>query len=147
MRTYSAANIATCLVFLMDGFNDQHGHMFGSKCGELNETYEHHSTNHGGYIGIVVEFFRYALAIETYLAERYTIQDFPGVFHYEVTEELGAWLFHHPAASHEEFHDHMCQAIKKWFADGLATQSHPVGRTGSLPDLSALANSTLPVTP
>ena len=47
----------------------------------------------GGHIGMAIELAEWAEVVEGFLAEQ-TDSDtsWPGVFHYEVTEELGEWL-------------------------------------------------------
>jgi hypothetical protein len=45
----------------------------------------------GGHIGMVTDLVPYADQVAEYLLE-HAGQDFPGVFEYEVTEDLGAWL-------------------------------------------------------
>ena len=44
----------------------------------------------GGHIGMVQEFLPFAEMVSAYVTSR--TQDFPGVFEYEVTEELGKWF-------------------------------------------------------
>ncbi len=50
----------------------------------------------GGHIGLAAELAPYAEKIELFLM-KHTNQDtdWPGVFHYEVTEELGKWFVEH----------------------------------------------------
>jgi hypothetical protein len=46
----------------------------------------------GGHIGMVEDLISYAKQVSAYLRTRPDDQEFPGVFEYEVTESLGAWL-------------------------------------------------------
>jgi hypothetical protein len=46
----------------------------------------------GGHIGMVEDLISYAKQVSAYLRIRPDDQEFPGVFEYEVTESLGAWL-------------------------------------------------------
>ena len=46
----------------------------------------------GGHIGMVEDLIPYAKQVSAYLSARPNDQSFPGVFEYEVTESLGAWL-------------------------------------------------------
>jgi hypothetical protein len=40
--------------------------------------------------------------------------DFPGIFDYEVTEELGAWLYHHIEATPTEFQAELARFVSIW---------------------------------
>lgn len=51
----------------------------------------HPLTEGGGHIGMVDELMPFAELVDQHL-ESLSTQDFPGVFEYEVTEMLGAWL-------------------------------------------------------
>jgi hypothetical protein len=46
----------------------------------------------GGHTGMVTDLLPYAKQVSAYLTSKAGEQDFPGVFEYEVTESLGAWL-------------------------------------------------------
>ena len=102
------------LAFLMDGFNSCHQWKFAK------DSYEGHAAAHNGYIGIVSSMEQYAEVVYEMLlkAER---EDFhPGVFEYEVTEELGKWLFNHSEHFRDtfvplEFSTYACQTIQSWF--------------------------------
>lgn len=103
------------LNYLMAGFNAQR---------EDSTLYQYHSDLHGGHIGITVDFYDHALVVAQLITER--LQDpqgFPGVFEYEITEDLGKWLFEHPDATQGEFEAHARHIVHWWFQDGLAGQA------------------------
>ena len=133
--------VAICLVFLMDGFNHEHGFKFGN--GAAASKYGVHADAHDGYIGIVSDFAIYAEWIEEFLSDNYRTQDFPGVFHYEVTEELGKWLFNHPDATPQQFFGHAAFEIDEWFAKGLAAYLRSVSRMDDSPDMPTAPHSGL----
>lgn len=112
-------NTAIALVFLMDGFNACHGWW----CGDdqtAEDNYEYHSGRHGGYIGIIFDMGKYAKWVEAYLDSVGPDKNFPGVFHYEVTEALGKWIFDNPDATFAEFDTYALPYCQAWFANGLA---------------------------
>ena len=115
---------AVCLAYLKDGFV-QEGDKPGNKA-----NYESHANVHGGHIGIVNNLYIYAEWIEEHLSAHYYGRDdieWPGVFHYEVTEELGEWLFDNPDHFNDErvtfdFVAHATPVISRWFVTGRLTQ-------------------------
>lgn len=119
---HKACEYAICLSFLMEGFNNAHGNKYGR--GPHGGQYEEHNDYHGGHTGIVFSMYSHACWIENYLATNYPAQDFPGVFHYEVTEELGKWLFDQPPThTNATFAAHARPLIDEWFRAGLAGQA------------------------
>lgn len=118
MSTVNDTDKATAvnLHFLIQGFEDEQ---------EVNiirnpEKYEYHADLHGGYIGIVADFFEYAEWIEGHMSDYYDDQDFPGVFQYEVVAPLGSWLFNNPDTNLRGFIIHASTTIAAWFANGQA---------------------------
>lgn len=87
--------------------------------------YEQHANTHNGYIGIVSNMAAYAYAVcdaldEYILTNYFDNVEYPGVFEYEVTEELGAWLFTRPEAFTEgrtspQFKSQAKAKIEAWF--------------------------------
>lgn len=65
----------------------------------------HPLTRNGGHIGMVLDLVPKARLIAEYLAEQDKLHPdgHPGVFEYEVSEELGAWYADNPEATDEEF--------------------------------------------
>ena len=113
------------LVFLMDGFNAACRRAMKDHEVDTGERlYEQHADTHNGYIGIVSSMAAYAYAVydaldEYILANYFDNAEYPGVFEYEVTEELGAWLFANPDAFTEDFSqafiDQTKAKIEAWF--------------------------------
>lgn len=112
------------LVFLMDGFNAAYRELKDREVDTGERLYEQHANTHNGYIGIVSNMAAYAYAVydaldEYILANYFDNAEYPGVFEYEVTEELGAWLFTRPEAFTEEvsqtFIDQAKAKIEAWF--------------------------------
>lgn len=115
------------LVFLMDGFNaacKDRAYVSLAERVANNDLHTRHSDTHNGYIGIVSNMAAYAFALEAALDEYILANYFdnvvyPGVFEYEVTEELGTWLFNNPDAFTEEvsqaFIDRAKAMVAAWF--------------------------------
>ena len=113
------------LVFLMDGFNAAYRELKDREVDTGERLYGQHANTHNGYIGIVSNMAAYAYAIgdaldEYILANYFDIVEYPGVFEYEVTEELGAWLFTRPEAFTEgrispQFRSQVKAKIEAWF--------------------------------
>lgn len=63
---------------------------------------DHPILRDGGHIGMVTELLPFAKIVAQYVEDAVGKQDFPGVFEYEVTEELGTWLANsHANPSHD----------------------------------------------
>jgi hypothetical protein len=100
-------------VFLSNGF-------FEAQLAQPEPSAELHSGIHGGQIGIVADLCSYADFIEDVLEKYTVIEDWPGVFQYEVSESLGAWLYEHPDEFTNDgvgsaFKEHATKAIEEWF--------------------------------
>ena len=140
--------IAVQLHFLMDSFH-RASHIAHIPEGD-NERYQEHAGNHNGYIGIVWAMTRYAEAVEACMREYEDAgHDFPGVFEYDVTEELGKWLFRHPDwftdVPSAQFDIHMRNTIRDWFESGItpaASAAQPETSTMKLSTLIAQLRST-----
>lgn len=65
------------------------------------ERYDATVDQHGGHLNVVRRIAACALWANSVLPS--LSQDFPGVFHYQVTEYLGIWLFSNLNASQDEF--------------------------------------------
>jgi len=57
----------------------------------LTDCKDHTLVAGGGHIGMVTDLLPWAAKVAKHLAAKADMQDFPGVFEYEVTEELGSW--------------------------------------------------------
>lgn len=106
------------LAFLMDGFNQSHKWQFGH--GAEGDKYETHADAHNGYIGIVADMEQYGQVVHELMSRESTNHEFPGVFEYEITEDLGKWLFAHPEHFNDmfvplEFNTYALGKIRSWF--------------------------------
>lgn len=106
------------LAFLMDGFNQSHKCQFGH--GAEGDKYETHADKLGGYIGIVEAMQQYGQVVHELVSRESIDREFPGVFEYEVTEDLGKWLFAHPEHFNDmfvplEFTTYALGKIRSWF--------------------------------
>lgn len=109
MTPWDAAKAGIQMVYLMEEFDAE----------TTQEIYSIHADNHGGHIGIVSSMYEHASTI-VYLLNQQNTQDFPGVFEYEVTEELGRWLFNNPehfstGSVSNEFYRYAKGQIQSWF--------------------------------
>ena len=100
-------------VFLSNGF-------FGAQQAQPEPSGQLHADIHGGQIGIVADLCHYADFIEGALEKYAAVEDWPGVFQYEVSESLGAWLYAHPDEFTEggvgsAFKEHATNVIEEWF--------------------------------
>lgn len=66
-----------------------------------------------GFLGLVERIDSFAAIVDSFLGKADGI-DFPGVFHYDVTESLGAWLFSHIDASPEECLAEVARFVNAW---------------------------------
>ncbi len=66
-----------------------------------------------GYIELVDKLVTRAGELEELYEKELSKMDLSCVFDYEVTEEAGAWLYHHWNASTEEFKDHIRKLAKE----------------------------------
>jgi hypothetical protein len=53
---------------------------------------DHPMRTDGGHIGMVNDLLPYARQVSEFLSSQPSDREYPGVFEYEVTESLGAWL-------------------------------------------------------
>lgn len=73
----------------------------------------------GGFVDIPDALETYAAVVESWYEEVGTYLEMPGCFDYEITEELGAWLFHHFDAHPYDF----CREINRYVAAWMAEQN------------------------
>lgn len=143
--------------------------MGGFDGGRDEETYEVHSSNHGGYIGIVDSMEKYAALVEwaveafktTHFKHFHKELELPGVLEYEITEELGKWLFYHPEHFSDSeipmaFEIEILRRLAQWFYPNAAIAVQPVAEATQpesttmtveqlIRALQALDNPSLPV--
>lgn len=146
---------AVQLAFLMDGFNQSHKWQFGH--GAEGDKYETHVVDHNGYIGIVEAMQQYGQVVHELMSRESTDREFPGVFEYEITEDLGKWLFAHPEHFNDmfvplEFNTYALGKIRSWFtpnqqpvAEATSPESTTMTVEQLIAQLQALDNPTLPV--
>lgn len=108
-----ARDIAVAVAYLWQGFDK-------TACIQPRSEYELHAAIHGGALGIVSALWRPAYIVEQIVNKAVVAgTEFPGVIQYEVYEELGSWLFDHPAAleypSNGQFEGHAQSVITTWF--------------------------------
>lgn len=70
-------------------------------------------THINGFAGLVCRCDDLAQVIDHW-NNKHDTDSFPGVFDYEVTEELGAWLYHHIEASPAEFLAELERFVSIW---------------------------------
>lgn len=85
-------SVATTAMHLFHGFNEER-HSAG---GAWPETFD-------GFIGLVDFVETMAIEVERLWETEHRNLDYPGVYDYEITEELGAWLYRNPDAGVYEF--------------------------------------------
>ena len=84
-------DIAVQLVYLVAGVEGKTRlHRITERLKGTND--DHPITEEGGHTGMVSDLIPYAKQVSAYLTLMSGKQDFPGVFEYEVTESMGAWL-------------------------------------------------------
>ena|SRR5450830_260385 len=66
-----------------------------------------------GFAGLIDLCDVMAKVIDTWCKKQNTGY-FPGVFNYEVTEEMGAWLYHHMEATSAEFLAELERFVSIW---------------------------------
>lgn len=69
-----------------------------------------------GFMGIASACAAAAVVVDKFLEEDLS-DNFPGVFHYDVTEELGAWLFDNIEATPEQVAQQLHSMVDKWRSD------------------------------
>lgn len=72
-----------------------------------------------GFLGVVDQCDTMADALEEWYEAYAEIEspDWPGCFDYEITEEMGSWLFNNFNCGKREFKDELDRRVKKWMAD------------------------------
>lgn len=115
-------NVAIQLVYISRGFFD------GVVDPTLYDRYAIHADIHTGDIGIVMDLYSYAEFVETLLLN-YSDEQYRGVFQYEVSEQLGLWLFEHPDEFADNgissaFQEHAQQTIIAWFHPTTSSTSN-----------------------
>lgn len=88
-------DFAMQLVYLVEGIDEVlQTHQVATR---LNpDTPAHLMTDGLGHTGMVADLIPYAKDVAEYVAKMVGVQDFPGVFEYEVTSDLGTWMAQYP---------------------------------------------------
>jgi hypothetical protein len=55
-------------------------------------------------------------------------RDYPGAAHFEVTEEMGAWLFNHPEATAKTFKEELSRFVQAWIESGETNGPRGMGK-------------------
>lgn len=92
-------DVATQLVYLVAGIELEAAKYRVTQRLLGNEDEAHPIMSSGGHIGMVADLLPYAKMVSAHIA---TLEDFPGVYEYQVTECLGVWL----AKDAEDKHKH-----------------------------------------
>lgn len=101
-------SLATTTVFLYVGFDTQRRAVHG----EWPE-------NPGGFTGLLDWLEQMATHLERQYDAEFAALDLPIVFDYEITEELGAWLFTNPQATEVEFANVARKLVRACQGDSL----------------------------
>lgn len=104
----SIADITAAGICLWKGFEFTH----------RDHGYPPFREEHGGYIELVEWIASFAPTVAEFLATEES-EEHPGVFHYEITEGLGEWLFNHPAATVPQFREDLERRFDEWMADNM----------------------------
>ena len=79
------------------------------------EYYEDLQDKLDGHIGIMTGLAECAAAFTEFFMEPENFErGWPGVLHYEITSDLGVWLFHHLDAPKAEFVAEYTKRFKEW---------------------------------
>lgn len=112
-ETQQATDLAVATAYLVTGFNDA---IEEARAKKNAEKYEKLSDKHSGHTGITTELVEYARVVE-HLYDKYAVQPqavFPGVFHYEMTEHFGKWLFEMDMPRVIDFENYADVRIRLW---------------------------------
>lgn len=85
-------SVATTAIFLFHGFNTERGTKPWPDMDNFN-----------GFIGLLDHMELMALEVERLWGNEHAGLDYPGVYDYEITQALGAWLYRNPDAGVYEF--------------------------------------------
>lgn len=87
-------SLASATVFLYIGFDSE------AKSPKSRCTWPHHI---GGHVEVIDWLEKFAMRLETLYDTKYCFYYFGGVFDYDITTELGGWLFRNTSATLESF--------------------------------------------
>jgi hypothetical protein len=69
--------------------------------------------NDNGLMGVASACAAAAVVVDKFLEEDLS-ENYPGVFHYEVTEQLGGWLYDNINATSEQVAQQLHSMVEKW---------------------------------
>ena len=72
----------------------------------------------GGQLTLVEAVAEHAPAVWGFMESRPAEDGWPGVFSYEITEEMGGWLYSNIGANPEEFLQELTAKFNMWIAEG-----------------------------
>lgn len=89
-------SVATTAMHLFHGFNEER-HSSGGAWPDMDDF--------NGFIGLLDHMESMAIEVERLWEKEHSGKYYPGVYDYEVTEELGAWLYRNPDKGVFEFNE------------------------------------------
>jgi len=91
--------------FLYIGLNAQRGQTRGKAFPEHTE----------GFMGVVTELDRFALLLDEWSNHDEALNlPYPGVFDYEITEEMGGWLYSNFSCTDDQFNAELIRLVAQW---------------------------------
>ena len=98
-------SVATTAVFLFHGLDDER---------RKGPTKEWPLGHNEGFLEFVQNVEAMAQQLEKDWEVHYHLLECPGVWDYEVTEEMGAWLYRNPEATTTEFSAELARFVIEW---------------------------------
>ena len=92
-------SVTSTAMFLFHGFNEER-HRAG---GQWPEALWPDVDSFNGFIGLIDHMESMAIEVEQLWEKEHAGLDYGGVYDYEITEELGSWMYLHPDAGVYEF--------------------------------------------
>lgn len=89
-------SVTSTAMFLFHGFNEER-HRAGGAWPDMDDF--------NGFIGLIDHMESMAIEVERLWEKEHAGLYYPGVYDYEITEELGAWLYRNPDKDVHEFNE------------------------------------------
>lgn len=71
-----------------------------------------------GYLATTERIAALAILVHHALKDYAGVQDWPGVYHYEVTEPMGSWFHANSTCTEDQFEIELRRRNAEWFAQG-----------------------------